>query len=135
MDLRDLVEALLAQDALAARQWVDDARRSRVSWPAIPRPDGLDAAGMAVAAGVAEMLSERASQLPPAIAQAVRGRGPRTPAPTTASRPAGLLDGGLTLGLAFGPGYTCVGARTNRLGTPDWNWTLGACSAPAWALK
>ncbi len=87
MELRDLVEALLVQDALAARQWVDDARRSGVSWPAMPRPNGLDASAMAVAAGVAEMLSERASQQPPAWTSDVGA----APAPILLVRAAGIL--------------------------------------------
>jgi hypothetical protein len=87
MELRDLVEALLAQDALAARQWVADARRSGVFWPTILRPDGLDASAMAVAAGVAEMLSERASQLPPAWTSDVGA----APVPVLLVRAAGIL--------------------------------------------
>jgi len=64
MDLRDLTTALLGYDVLAARQWVADAARQHLDWSRVPPPD-LDATGMAVAAGVAELLAQRAGQLPP----------------------------------------------------------------------
>src|SRR5256885_8070687 len=41
MDLRDLVCALLAGDALAARQWVADAARAGVVWERVAAPSGL----------------------------------------------------------------------------------------------
>ena len=66
MELTDLVRALLSHDTLAAREWVSDAGRAGLSWTSLPRPCGLDAAAMAVAAGVAEMLAARAGQTPPA---------------------------------------------------------------------
>jgi hypothetical protein len=66
MDLVDLVRALLSGDTLAARQWVADAQRAGLAWADVPRPDGLDAVGLAVAAGMAEMLAMRANQAPPA---------------------------------------------------------------------
>jgi hypothetical protein len=66
MDLNELVSALLAGEALAARQWVADAGRCGLVWKDLPRPDALDAAGMAVAAGVVETLAQRARQAPPA---------------------------------------------------------------------
>jgi hypothetical protein len=62
MDLRDLVTALLASDALTARQWVADATRADIRWMKVPRPGGLDPVGMAVAAGIVETLAERAGQ-------------------------------------------------------------------------
>jgi hypothetical protein len=65
MELRDLVLALLAHDTLAARQWVSDAGGVGLSWTSVPRPLGLDAVAMTVAAGVAEMLAARAGQAPP----------------------------------------------------------------------
>ena len=65
MDLRDLVRALLTHDTLTARQWVADAKRVGVSWADTPRPVGLDAVALAVAAGVAETLAQRAGQSPP----------------------------------------------------------------------
>jgi hypothetical protein len=71
MDLRDLVRALLRFDALAARQWLADAERSGLVWAEIPAPAGLDATGLAVAAGVVELLASRADQAAPAWTAAV----------------------------------------------------------------
>ncbi len=71
MDLRDLVVALLAYDTLAARQWVADSLREGGDWESVPRPADLDATGMVVAAGVAELLAERAGQAPPPWAKAI----------------------------------------------------------------
>jgi hypothetical protein len=65
MDLEDLVRALLRWDALAARQWLADAQRSGRVWSDVPRPVGLDATELATAAGVVELLAERAGQPPP----------------------------------------------------------------------
>jgi len=65
MELRDLVRAILSGDLLAARQWVADAHRQRISWEAVGRPSGLDAREMAVAAGIAELLAGRAGAPPP----------------------------------------------------------------------
>jgi hypothetical protein len=71
MELRDLVAALLAHDALTARQWVADATRSGLMWEQVAAPTGLDPTGMAVAAGIAELLAERAGQRPPPWTSAV----------------------------------------------------------------
>lgn len=71
MDLRDLVCALLSYDALAARQWVADSLREGLTWAAIPKPSGLDAVGLGVAAGIAELLAARVGQAPPSWAKAV----------------------------------------------------------------
>lgn len=71
MDLKDLVRALLAFDALSARQWLADAQRSGFVWTQVPAPLGLDATGLATAAGVAELLAERAGQPPPSWAAGV----------------------------------------------------------------
>jgi hypothetical protein len=71
MDLRDLVRALLSYDALTARQWVADSLRQRLTWASIPQPVGLDAVGLGVAAGVAELLAARAGQAPPPWTSAV----------------------------------------------------------------
>src|SRR5262245_16838513 len=65
MKLSELVSALLSYDTLAARQWVADARREGLCWTDVPEPQGLDSVGMAVAAGIAELLAERAGQPPP----------------------------------------------------------------------
>jgi hypothetical protein len=65
MDLGDLVRALLSFDALAARQWVADSMRVGVVWSSVPKPVDLDPVALGVAAGVAELLAERAGQAPP----------------------------------------------------------------------
>jgi hypothetical protein len=66
VELRVLVAALLAYDTLAVRQWVHDATRARLDWPGVRAPEGLDPLGMAVAAGVTEVLAARSGQSPPA---------------------------------------------------------------------
>jgi hypothetical protein len=71
MDLRDLVSALLCFDALSARQWLADAQRSGLVWTDVPAPVGLDATELAAAAGIAELLAERAGQAPPPWARGV----------------------------------------------------------------
>lgn len=65
MVLRDLVLALQAHDSLTARQWVADAARAQIAWAELEAPQGLDAIGMAIAAGVVELLAGRARQAPP----------------------------------------------------------------------
>ena len=65
MQIRTLIEALMSFDVLSARQWVADAERLRISWSEVDRPDGMDAEQLAVAAGVVELLAERAGQAPP----------------------------------------------------------------------
>jgi hypothetical protein len=59
MDLRDLVRALLAYDALTARQWVADAMQSGFDWSEVPPPQGLDPTASALAAGVTELMAAR----------------------------------------------------------------------------
>lgn len=71
MDLRDLVQALLAYDALAARQWVADAERSGFDWSQVRMPENLDAISSALAAGLTETLAGRAGQSAPAWAASV----------------------------------------------------------------
>jgi len=71
VDLRDLVRALLSFDALVARQWVADSLRGGFVWASVPEPAGLDAVGLGVAAGIAELLAARAGQAPPAWASGV----------------------------------------------------------------
>jgi hypothetical protein len=66
VELRVLVAALLAYDALAVRHWVADAARAQLDWRCVREPEGLDSLGMAVAAGVVEVLASRAGQTPPA---------------------------------------------------------------------
>jgi hypothetical protein len=65
MEIRDLVESLLRHDDLAARQWVKTAAREGVPFASVPRPEGLDTDGLAIAAGVLELLAERRGEPPP----------------------------------------------------------------------
>ena len=71
MEPRDLVRSLLAFDTLAARQWAADNVREGLLWTSVPAPIGLDPAGLAVAAGIAALLSERIGQVPPPWTQSV----------------------------------------------------------------
>jgi hypothetical protein len=71
VELTDLVRAVLAHDALAARQWVADAARVGLHWPEVAMPQGLDATELALAAGLAEMMAERAGKSPPGWAAGV----------------------------------------------------------------
>ncbi|MFO0760540.1 MAG: hypothetical protein U0359_28930 [Byssovorax sp.] len=71
MELPDLVRALLSFDALTARQWVLDSLREGLIWASVPAPTDLDPVGLGVAAGVAELLAERAGQPPPSWASMV----------------------------------------------------------------
>jgi hypothetical protein len=87
MDLRDLVRSLIAGETLAARQWVADAHRARLSWPSLGMPEGLDTVELAVAAGVVELLAGRASQLPPAWTKTIGA----APEPVLLVRAAALL--------------------------------------------
>jgi hypothetical protein len=73
MDLRDLVHAVLEGDLLAARQWVVDARRTRLDWNTIQRPSGLSDVELTVAAGLAELLATRAGSNAPAWTASVGG--------------------------------------------------------------
>lgn len=87
MRLEDLVRALVRNDALAARQWVADAIRARLDWQSVPRPADLDALGLAIAAGVAELLAARTGQEPPPWTKAV----PAAPQPFLLVRAAGWM--------------------------------------------
>jgi hypothetical protein len=85
--LEDLVRALVHNDALTARAWVADAGRVRLDWGSVPRPADLDALGLAIAAGVAELLASRAGQPPPPWTNAV----PAAPQPFLLVRAAGWM--------------------------------------------
>ena len=65
MHLEDLVQALLSRDALTARAWVADASRAGLRWLEVPRPEGLDPTGLAIAAGISETLAARSGQAAP----------------------------------------------------------------------
>jgi hypothetical protein len=71
MDLRDLVQALLRFDALAARQWLADATSSGLVWSNVPPPFDLNETESALAAGLVELLASRAGQPPPSWAAAM----------------------------------------------------------------
>ena len=73
MELRDFVDALLARDALRARQWVADAARQAVVWTDLPRPIGWSALELAVAAGIVELFASRSHQAPPSWTATVGG--------------------------------------------------------------
>lgn len=75
MNLSDLVRALLSFETLVARQWVTDSLRAGVVWASIPVPTDLDDVSLGVAAGIAELLAERAGQAPPAWASSVEVAG------------------------------------------------------------
>lgn len=65
MELRDLVDAILAGDLLTARQWVADARRERFHWESLQCPRDFDARELIVAAAIVELLADRAGVRPP----------------------------------------------------------------------
>jgi hypothetical protein len=65
MELREIVLALLHYDALTARQWVADFMRSNQRWADVGRPEGMTGEQLALAAGVAELLAERAGESAP----------------------------------------------------------------------
>jgi hypothetical protein len=65
MIIRDLVEAILSGDLLAARQWVADALRANVVWSDLERPSGLSERELVVAGGMVELLATRGGALPP----------------------------------------------------------------------
>jgi hypothetical protein len=71
VQIHNLVQALLAGDLLAARQFVADAQRARVQWQQLERPVGLNERELAVAASVVELLAARASATPPSWTTAV----------------------------------------------------------------
>ena len=73
MELHDLVEALVARDALRARQWAADAAREAVVWTDVPRPIGWSALELAVAAGIVELFASRSNQAPPPWTATVGG--------------------------------------------------------------
>lgn len=65
MDIRELVDALLAGDLLTARQFVADAQRMHVQWDRVEQPLDLAEREMSVAAGVIELLASRSGVVPP----------------------------------------------------------------------
>jgi hypothetical protein len=71
MDIRELVQSLMAGDLLAARQYVADAQRSGLVWEQVGEPHDLDDRGMSVAAGIVELLASRAGRTPPAWTKTV----------------------------------------------------------------
>ena len=73
MELEDLVNAIVTGNLITAREWIAEARRSRVNWERIARPTTLSNRDMAVAAGLAELLAERDGQLAPPWAVSVGG--------------------------------------------------------------
>jgi hypothetical protein len=73
MELRELVLAVLGGDLLSARQWVADAQRGGVTWENLERPLEFNDREMTVAAGLAELLADRAGEKPPRWTATVGG--------------------------------------------------------------
>ena len=71
MDLRELVQALLAGDLLTARQCVADAQRARVSWAQIDQPNDMSSLETTVAAAIVELMAMRGGSEPPVWTAAV----------------------------------------------------------------
>jgi hypothetical protein len=63
--LSDLVRALLRHEVDTVRCLVLEATRDDFEWALVARPIDLDATGLALAAGVTELLASRAGQVPP----------------------------------------------------------------------
>lgn len=76
MDLRELVRALLAYDAITARRWVADSARQGLSWSSVPKPSDLSSLELQVAAGIAELLASRAGQPAPSWVNGVAAAAP-----------------------------------------------------------
>ncbi len=74
MDLRNLVQAVLAGDLLAARQWVADARRANLEWDRCDRPLGLTPREMVVAAALTELLASRDGKAAPPWTSSIGGQ-------------------------------------------------------------
>ena len=73
MDLRELVDSVLAGDLLRARQWVADAKRDAVQWEAIAFPEEMDPRSLAVTAALLELFAARAGGNPPPWTNTVGG--------------------------------------------------------------
>jgi hypothetical protein len=65
MELRDLIDAILAGDLLAARQWVADAQRAHVHWATLECPSDFVGRQLTLAAALVELLASRAGETPP----------------------------------------------------------------------
>ena len=65
MELRNLIDAVLAGDLLMARQWVADAQRENVNWERLPCPQEFSGPAMIVAAALVELFAGRAGENPP----------------------------------------------------------------------
>jgi len=66
MKLEDLVQAILDNRPLDARQWVADAQREGVRFDQLPPPELQSPEARALAAGIVELLAARGEQIPPA---------------------------------------------------------------------
>jgi hypothetical protein len=71
VNLRDLAEALVRRDPLAARQWMADATRAKWDWSSVEEPRDLDPLALAVGAAVVEMMAARQRVRAPAWTAAV----------------------------------------------------------------
>ena len=71
MELRTLIDAILAGNLLDARQWVADAKREQLNWGTVPYPRELTGRQITVAAGLVELFACRAGETPPAWTEEV----------------------------------------------------------------
>lgn len=71
VDLKELVSALLAYDALTARAWVARTVARQIDWSTFPFPSGMAEIELALAASVLELLAARAGIAPPSWARNV----------------------------------------------------------------
>lgn len=65
MNLRDLIDAILSDNDLIARQWVKDFKRSGIKLNSFPFPNDFNEIELSLAAGLLELFSERFNQSPP----------------------------------------------------------------------
>lgn len=73
VELHDLIRALLASDALTARQWVADASRCGLQWRTMPKPALESRTELSLAAGIVELLAQRSGQTAPSWTAEVPG--------------------------------------------------------------
>ncbi len=73
MDLRELANALAAGDALRARVLMREAQVRHHVWRTTDMPTGLDRNGLAIAAGVVELMCQREGLQPPSWTEGVEG--------------------------------------------------------------
>ena len=65
LNILDLVHSVLANEDLAARQWVKDARRLGLVWSEVPSPVGASAVELSLSAALVKLFAQRANGAPP----------------------------------------------------------------------